>query len=118
MDALRAVPAWAGARGFVRLAPSIFAGLGIGAGAIGLADIVGLRRILRDIVARILGLVGGDRVQLIGLLGVDRLRRALPGAAGRYGQEDHRRDKQAALHGIPHWHWLRFNARAATWGAA
>jgi hypothetical protein len=77
----------------------IFARRCRGAGAIGLADIVGLRRILGDVVARILGLVGGDGVELIRLLGIDILGRALP--AARREQQNRRQDRQTASHGHP-----------------
>ena len=99
MDALQGVPAWAGAEEFVQLA--IFARRSPGTRAIGLADIVGLRRILRNVVARILAGIGGDRIQLIRLLGVDLLGRALFRAAGQQSQADDSRGKQAGPHLIP-----------------
>jgi len=96
----------------------IFAWPGICPGAIGLSDIAGLRDILRDFVAGILALVGGDRVQLIGLLGVDRLGRALPRTSGQQAEADGNHDGQADSHFIPRLRWLRVNARAAIWAKA
>ncbi len=102
MDALRSVPARAGAVEKLRLARSIFARPSAGAGAIGLADIAGLRRILRDVVARIVGRIGRDRIELVGLLGIDLLGRALLGAASQKAQaEDRRGGEQAGPHIIP-----------------
>lgn len=146
MDAFRSVSADAGARDFMRpsrpfrgrcgrilyssiarsrslercggfeTALAIFARRGAGARAIGLADVAGLRRILGDIIAGILGLIGGDRVQLIRLLGIDLLRRALGVAAGQ-GQRGEQRD-ESAVHAIPRSGFGRnHNARAGGAGA-
>ena len=115
MNAFRGVPAKAGAGDFVRL---IFARPLVGAGAIGLPDIVGLRRILGDVVARILALVGSDRVQLVRLLGVDLLGQALCPAAGQQSQCEGSRGGQADSHFIPPVHGRYHNAPRALWGAA
>jgi len=116
MDAFRSAPAWARARDFVCLA--IFARRGASARTIGLADIAGLRGILRDVVARILGLIGGDRVELVGLLGIDLLGRALLRTARQQGQAGSDRNGQAGPHLIPRSNGRSINARAAIWGAA
>lgn len=113
MDAFRSAPAWPGAGDFVRLA--IFARRRSGARAIDLANIARLRRILRDVVAGILGLIGGDRVELIGLLGIDRLRRALLRTAAEQGQAGDSRNGQAGPHLVPRSNRSDINARATIW---
>ena len=115
MIALRGVPAGAGAREFVRL---IFARRLAGARAENRADIAGLRGILGGIIARILTGVGRYRVELIRLLGVDRLGGALLCTAGHQAEADDRRGKQAGPHLIPRFHGPCFNARSAIWGTA
>ena len=109
MDALQRVPAWAGARDYVRL--MIFARAGVRAGTISLADIVTPRRILRDIVARLLARIGGDGVELIRLLGIDLLGRTLRAAAAEQGHHGEESGSQADSH-------TALNARTALWGAA
>ena len=109
MDALQSVPAWAGAGGFLRL--MIFARRRARARAIGLADIFTPRGILRDIVARLLARIGGDRVELIRLLGIDLLRRTLRAAAAEQGHHGEESGSQADSH-------TALNARTALWGAA
>jgi len=116
MLALHGVPACAGAGNFVCL--TVFARRCACTRAIGAADIVGLRCILRDVVAGVLAGISGDRVQLFRLLGVELLGRALFGATGQQRQADNGRGKQAGPHRIPLWHRLRLNAPAAIWCAA
>ena len=93
----------AGGRATAALVPAarsaIFARRCRRAGAIGATHIVRLCGILRNVVARILGLVGGDRIQLIRLLGIDGLGRALPAARGQREQDGH--EDQAAFHLFP-----------------
>ena len=109
MDALQSVPACAGAGGFLRL--MIFARRRARACAIRLADIFTSRRILRDVIARLLARIGGDRVELIRLLGIDLLRRTLRAAAAEQGQCD---DGPCGQYD-PH---TALNARAELWGTA
>lgn len=113
MDVFRGVPAHAGARDFLRLA--IFARRRTRARAIGLADVTRLRSILRDVVAGIFALIGGDRVELIRLLGIDRLRGALLRTAAEQGQAGDARDGQAGPHLVPRSNRSGINARAAIW---
>lgn len=103
MDTLRSVPAGAGAGDIARLA--IFARGSARTGAVGFANIVGLRRALRDAITRILARIGGDRVQLIRLRGIDLLGRALSAAAAEQSHPDEEADAGRGtltwLHGIP-----------------
>jgi len=109
MNALQRVPAWTGARDFVRLV--IFARARVRASSISLADIFVARSILRDVVAGLVAGVQGDSVQFVRLLGVDLLGRTLRAAATQQGQDQDGRGDQTVPHG-------RLNARAAIWGAA
>ena len=115
MDALRGVPASAGARENVR---SVILTRRIArARAIGLAEIVGLGRILRDVVAGVVAGIGGDGVELGRLLGIERLGRASPGTTAQQGQADHDRSRQADPHPVPRSRGFTPNARTAFWCA-
>ena len=96
---------------------TIFAGRRGGTGAVRLAYVAGLRRILSDVVPRIFSLIGSDRVQLIRLLGIDRLRRALSRASRQQGDPCDGNNEQI----IPHFYappsGFRVNARARVWDA-
>ena len=115
MNALWGVPAGAGASEFVRL---IFARRLARARAEHRADIAGLRGILGGIVARIVAGVGRYCVELVRLLGIDRLGRALLRAPGQQAKANDRRGNQADPHFIPLRLEPSLNAPTAIWGAA
>ena len=118
------VPACAGARG--RTCPTdggngaclaIFTGRRACASAIRIADIIGLRGILCDVIASLFGRVDGDRIQLIRLLGVDLLDRALFRAADQHSDAGDGRGAQPGSHFIPLMNGRFPNARAIIWCA-